>query len=79
MLGTGDERHEAEWEEVVKELESTDMLWEDKLKRDKRKAEMEEQKKAKRAQQEERKARETAEGEEGENRGSEVRKPRFLM
>nr|POF09103.1 hypothetical protein CFP56_76445 [Quercus suber] len=65
VLGTGDEKHEAEWEEVVKELESTDMLWEDKVKRDKRRAEMEEQKNAKRAQQEEERAREQAEAEEG--------------
>ena len=37
-LGTGDPQAEAEWEEVVKELESTDMLLEGRKKREAKKA-----------------------------------------
>ena len=37
-LGTGDPKAEAEWEEVVKELESTDMLLEGRKKREAKKA-----------------------------------------
>jgi hypothetical protein len=37
-LGTGDPKSEAEWEEIVKELESTDMLLEGRKKREAKKA-----------------------------------------
>ncbi len=38
ILGTGDPQSEAEWEEVVKELESTDMLLENRKKREAKQA-----------------------------------------
>ena len=38
-LGTGDPKAEAEWEEMVKELESTDMLLEGRKKRAAKRAE----------------------------------------
>lgn len=80
-LGTGDAKQEAEWEEVVKELESTDMLWEGKLKRDRQKAELQNQKEAKRAEEAARRKEETArqEAESQENGGNAVKRPRFLM
>ncbi|WPG98074.1 Hypothetical protein R9X50_00086000 [Acrodontium crateriforme] len=34
ILGTGDPEQEQEWEDVMKELETTDMLWESKKKKD---------------------------------------------
>lgn len=37
-LGTGDPKAEEEWEEVIKELESTDMLLEGRKKREAKKA-----------------------------------------
>ena len=42
-LGTGDPKAEAEWEEVVRELETTDMLWEGRKKRGARRKEKQEQ------------------------------------
>ncbi|KAF1827575.1 uncharacterized protein K489DRAFT_297804, partial [Dissoconium aciculare CBS 342.82] len=34
ILGTGDAGHEQEWEQVIQELETTDMLWEGRKKRE---------------------------------------------
>ncbi|KAK4547212.1 hypothetical protein LTR36_001434 [Oleoguttula mirabilis] len=47
LLGTGDQQSEQEWEEVMKELESTDMLWEGKVKREAKQAAKAEQKRLK--------------------------------
>lgn len=46
-LGTGDPQQEAEWEEVIKELEDTDMLAEGRRKRDAQRAEKAEQRRVK--------------------------------
>ncbi|GIZ39365.1 hypothetical protein CKM354_000275200 [Cercospora kikuchii] len=42
-LGTGDPEQEREWEEVIQELERTDMLWQNRKKRDAKRAEKAEQ------------------------------------
>lgn len=50
LLGTGDAESEREWEEVMKELESTDMLWEGKKKREAKQAAKAEQRRLKEEQ-----------------------------
>jgi DNA gyrase/topoisomerase IV subunit B len=38
ILGTGDAEHEQEWEQVIQELETTDMLWEGRKNREAKRA-----------------------------------------
>jgi hypothetical protein len=38
ILGTGDAEQEQEWEQVIQELETTDMLWEGRKKREAKRA-----------------------------------------
>lgn len=47
LLGTGDPAHEKEWEEVMRELEETDMLLEGRKKREAKRAEKAEQQRLK--------------------------------
>lgn len=68
-LGTGDPKAEEEWEEVIKELESTDMLLEGRKKR--------EAKKAAKAADREGKSSTTDEQDGGESANS--RRPKFMM
>lgn len=79
-LGTGDPQQEAEWEEVMRELEETDMLAEGRKKREAKRAEKAEQRRLK----DEERARER----EGPIRGPEKpteenvaneQRPKFLM
>ncbi|KAH9826792.1 Family of unknown function (DUF5321) [Teratosphaeria destructans] len=70
LLGTGDAKAEAEWEEVVRELEETDLLWE-RRKREESKRKKEEE--PVNLQQKER------EGGEDDVVKMEGRRPRFLM
>ncbi|KAF2210947.1 hypothetical protein CERZMDRAFT_99117 [Cercospora zeae-maydis SCOH1-5] len=42
-LGTGDQEQEKEWEEVIQELERTDMLWQNRKKRDAKRTDKAEQ------------------------------------
>ena len=81
MLGTGDPKHEAEWEEVVKELESTDMLWEGKKKRDARRAEKAEQRRLKDEEKMEARDREGSPQvqESAAAESANERRPKFLM
>ena len=80
-LGTGDPKAEAEWEEVVRELETTDMLLEGRKKRDAKRKDQEEQK---RMRDEERKEVRGREGpiqeiqQEADGSATE-RRPRFVM
>ena len=74
-LGTGDPEAEKEWEEVVKELESTDMLLEGKKKREAKRAEQEERRK--RLEDEENMNARQGEGATGESASG--RRPRFVM
>ena len=82
-LGTGDPQQEAEWEEVMKELESTDTLLEGRKKRDAKRAEKEERRKLR--EEEIIKARERegprqAQGHEVEGgQTANERRPKFLM
>jgi hypothetical protein len=46
-LGTGDQEHEREWEQVMKELEETDMLMEGRKKREAKRAQKEQQRRIK--------------------------------
>ena len=75
-LGTGDPEAEKEWEEVVKELESTDMLLEGKKKREAKRAEQEERRRMRLEDEEIMNARQ-GEGATGESASG--RRPRFVM
>jgi septum formation inhibitor MinC len=46
-LGTGDPHHEKEWEQVMRELEETDMLLEGRKKREAKRAQKEQQRRVK--------------------------------
>ena len=81
-LGTGDPQQEAEWEEVIKELEKTDMLAEGRKKREAKKAEKAEQRRLKDEEKAEAKRREgspRAEENEGEKSSANEPRPKFLM
>lgn len=82
LLGTGDEKAEKEWEEVMQELESTDMLEEGRRKREAKRAAKAELKRARDD--------ETLSGREREGGGGDVaasstaetaheRRPKFMM
>lgn len=74
LVGTGDPKSEAEWEEVMKELEGTDMVAEGKRKREekrKEKARLREEAEAGR-----RRERDAAAGGEGKDGGA---RPKFMM
>lgn len=76
-LGTGDPEQEKEWEQVMKELETTDMLWEGRKKRDGKRAEKAE---ARRLKDEEKKRASQPEGSSGEQPGQvNPSKPKFFM
>ena len=75
LLGTGDEVAEKEWEEVMREVESTDMLWEGKKKREAKQAAKAEE----RRRREERAAAKEAEGSLGATQTVNERRPKFLM
>lgn len=70
-LGTGDPDQEKEWEQVIQELENTDMLWEGRKKRDAKRVEKAEERRLK----DEEKKRSTTEPSEPAN----TSKPKFLM
>jgi hypothetical protein len=83
ILGTGDAEHEQEWEQVIQELETTDMLWEGRKKREAKRS-------AERQDGEEKQKRVTNESSQGpkttdpDNTGEAVseaksRGPRFMM
>ncbi|KAK5123295.1 hypothetical protein LTR85_002725 [Meristemomyces frigidus] len=74
LLGTGDAESEKEWEEVMKELESTDMLWEGKRKREAKQAAKAEQRRLK----EEKAARDREASPVARDAANE-RRPKFLM
>lgn len=83
VLGTGDPKEEQEWEEVVKELETTDALWEGRKKREAKRVEKAEQRRIK--DEEWRLAKQREGGtdvseleREGANAANE-RRPKFLM
>ncbi|KAM3415613.1 hypothetical protein BST61_g9134 [Cercospora zeina] len=52
VLGTDDQEQEEEWEEVIQELERTDMLWQNRKKRDAKRVEKAEQAQSKDEQRE---------------------------
>ncbi|TKA50357.1 hypothetical protein B0A55_12740, partial [Friedmanniomyces simplex] len=75
-LGTGGVEAEREWEEVVKEIEETDVLWE----AEKRKRETKARKTAERTARERESASPTAEAEGGASTaGGREGRPKFLM
>ena len=47
VLGTGEPDQEKEWEEVIKELENTDMLWEGRKKKEAKRAQKEQEQRTK--------------------------------
>lgn len=81
-LGTGDPQHEAEWEEVVKELEETDMLLEGSKKREEKRSGRLDQKreKSKESTTESRDREGPGDGHEPDTaQGDTNRRPKFLM
>lgn len=76
LLGTGDKKSEQEWESVVKDLETTDMLWEGRRRRDKERAEKKKKEEAARKRDE--KAAAATEAREDGEEGKPSR-PKFLM
>ena len=80
-LGTGDPQSEAEWEEVMKELEETDMLEEGRKKREMKRAEKAEQRRLKDEERLKEKDREGARGQDSGGGGetADERRPKFLM
>ena len=80
LLGTGDPKSEGEWEEVMKELESTDMVAEGKRKREEKRQERvraREEADAERARQRAEKGGEAGGGAAGEGHGG--GRPKFMM
>ena len=77
VLGTGDASQEAEWEEVIKELETADALEEGRRKREARRAEKEEQRNDSKGR-EGPSSQHTAEAGDGED-ADRRRRPKFLM
>lgn len=75
LLGTGDPKSEAEWEEMMKELEETDMVAEGKRKREEKRREKARAKEE--ADAEKQRERDNARGESGAEK-SEGR-PKFMM
>ncbi|KAK4508313.1 hypothetical protein PRZ48_002051 [Zasmidium cellare] len=76
-LGTGDPDQEKEWEQVIQELQNTDMLWEGRKKRDAKRAEKAEERRLK---DEEKKRAGQSEGSTGEPSGqANTSRPKFLM
>lgn len=76
LLGTGDEKSEREWEEVMKELEETDMLAEGRRKREQKR--LEKARKREEAEEERKRGRDNV----GAGQDSVARddgKPKFLM
>lgn len=81
-LGTGDPQQEAEWEEVIKELEETDMLAEGRKKREAKRAEKAEQRRLKDEERVKAKEREgSPEGQQSDPEQSTTneKRPKFLM
>lgn len=80
LLGTGDPRKEQEWEEVMQELESTDMLAEGQEKRAAKKARQAEKRAAAKEEMEKEKAEKAAaEAEKGDGGDTTTRRPKFMM
>lgn len=83
-LGTGDPEQEAEWEEVMKELEETDMLEEGRKKRAVKRAEKAQQRRLRDEEKAKANAKEregpvtSSGGSDGANTANE-RRPKFLM
>ncbi|KAF2158922.1 hypothetical protein M409DRAFT_71400 [Zasmidium cellare ATCC 36951] len=76
-LGTGDPDQEKEWEQVIQELQNTDMLWEGRKKRDAKRAEKAEERRLK---DEEKKQAREAGGPTSEPSGqANTSRPKFLM
>ena len=82
-LGTGDVRAEQEWEDVVREVKGTDVLWEGRKRREEKRAQKAEQAEAREGPGRQKKSGAgdgDGEGEgEGEGEGGEGRRPKFLM
>lgn len=76
-LGTGDPEQEKEWEQVVQELQNTDMLWEGRKKRDAKRAEKAEERWLK---EEEKRRADQSGTSSGEASGqANASRPKFLM
>ncbi|KAI5370794.1 hypothetical protein Slin15195_G016660 [Septoria linicola] len=75
-LGTDDPDQEKEWEQVIEELEKTDMLWEGRKKRDAKRAEKAEQT---RLRDEERERERSKQDDKTTTSGPPSSRPKFLM
>lgn len=85
-LGTGDAEQEKEWEEVMKELGDTNVLWEGKKKRDAKRVEteerrrmVEEERRVEREGMAERWREERGEKQDSAAEAAKVRRPKFMM
>ncbi|KAK4635103.1 hypothetical protein CLAFUW4_01703 [Fulvia fulva] len=77
-LGTGDPEQEKEWEQVMQELENTDMLWEGRKKRDAKRAAKAEERRLK--DEEKTRAKEMAQhSPDSNNEAPKTSRPKFLM
>lgn len=81
LLGTGDPEAEKEWEEAMQELESTDMLWEGKQKKEAKKVAKAEQRRLKDEEKVVARERETVSptGADSPVEPVNERRPKFLM
>ncbi|SMQ49598.1 unnamed protein product [Zymoseptoria tritici ST99CH_3D7] len=75
-LGTGDPEHEKEWEQVMKELEETDMLLEGRKKREAKRQQKEQQRRIK--EEDDVRAAQPAPA-EGASEAQKTSQPKFLM
>lgn len=76
-LGTGDPDQEKEWEQVVQELQNTDMLWEGRNKRDAKRAQKAEERRMKDEEKTRAKEAEKSTGEGVEQ--ANASRPKFFM
>ena len=77
LLGTGDPQQEKEWEDVMHELERTDMLWEGKKKREAKMAEKAEQRRIKEQAREREESSPIETG--GSGQAADTKRPKFIM
>lgn len=79
LLGTGDPKSEAEWEEVMKELEGTDMVAEGKRKREERRRERAKAREEADAEKKRERAERQGDGGDGEEGKKGGGRPKFMM